>query len=179
MSRWVLEKLNKDHDVADFNCGVPALDNFLRKHALQAQSAAGSVTLVMHQGGPVLGYYTAVIGSVDFADAPTRVTKGLGRHPVPVLILARLATDRRAQKRGIGRTMLKDAMRRTVQLAEIGGCRALLIHAKDAEAKAYYLRFADFEESPTDPLHIFKLTKDIIHALRKENVPADQISPIR
>ncbi len=92
--------------------------------------------------------------------APGRVTKGLARHPGPVMLLTRLAVDRTEQANGIGKGLLKDALLRTVQAADIAGIGALLVHAKDEEAKAWYLKY-DFEASPSDPLHLLLLLKDI------------------
>jgi GNAT superfamily N-acetyltransferase len=97
---------------------------------------------------------------VAYADAPERLTKGLARHPVPIMLLARLAVGSAWQSRGIGAGLLKDAMRRTLQAADIGGIRAFTVHAKDAPARRFYEHFG-FVVSPTDPLHLFLLMKDL------------------
>lgn len=86
--------------------------------------------------------------------------KGLAKHPVPVMILARLAVDVRHRKKGIGPALLKDALLRTVQAADLAGIRCLLVHAKDDKAKQWYAHF-DFEVSPTDPYQLMLLLKDI------------------
>jgi GNAT superfamily N-acetyltransferase len=112
----------------------------------------------------VVGYYTLVVGEVAFADAPERLTKGMARYPVPLMVLARLATDRRWQHKGIGKGMLKDALLRTLNAADIAGIRALAVHAKDDNARALYEHF-DFLPSPTDPLHLYLLMKDIRKAI--------------
>ena len=104
----------------------------------------------------VAGYYSLAVGSVRRADAPGRAGKGLARHPIPVMILARLAVGRTRQGKGLGRLLLRDALLRTLQ----AGIRALLVHAKDDEARAWYESF-DFEPGPTDPRHLFLLMKDI------------------
>jgi GNAT superfamily N-acetyltransferase len=93
-------------------------------------------------------------------EAPERLTKGLARHPVPVMLLARLAVDHRRQGHGVGKALLKDAMLRTLQAADIGGIRAFAVHAKDEEARRFYLKF-DFIPAPSDPMHLFVLLKDV------------------
>ena len=95
-----------------------------------------------------------------YDDAPQRLTKGLARHPVPIVLLARLAVDRRWQNQGVGKALLKDAMLRTLQAADIAGVRALAVHAKDDEARRFYEHF-DFVPSPSDPMHMFVLLKDM------------------
>nr|NDG06638.1 N-acetyltransferase [Oxalobacteraceae bacterium] len=121
-------------------------------------------TYVCGYGGSVVGFYSLAVGSVDPAAAAPRVIKGVPRHPVPVMILARLAVDVAHQRVGLGRALLKDALRRTAQAADIAGIRALLVHAKDERARNWYLSF-DFEPSPSDPLHLFLLMKDLRAAL--------------
>jgi GNAT superfamily N-acetyltransferase len=91
---------------------------------------------------------------------PERLTKGLARHPVPIMLLARLAVDHRWQSQGVGKALLKDAMLRTLQAADIAGIRAFAVHAKDEQARRFYLKF-DFIPSPSDPMHIFVLIKDV------------------
>jgi predicted N-acetyltransferase YhbS len=93
------------------------------------------------------------------------VTKGLARHPVPVMILARLAVDTTHQRQGLGQALLKDALLRTAQAADIAGIRCLLVHAKDAAAQQWYQSW-EFEPSPTDPYHLFLLLKDLKAMLR-------------
>jgi GNAT superfamily N-acetyltransferase len=100
------------------------------------------------------------VGEVSFDHAPARLTKGMARHPVPLMLLARLAVHREWQGRGLGAGLLKDALRRTLQAADIAGIRALAVHAKDEKARAFYRHF-DFVDSPTDPLHLFLLLKDL------------------
>jgi len=105
------------------------------------------------------------VGQVACGDAPERPKKGLPRHPVPIMLLARVAVDKNWQGRGIGAGLLKDAMLRTIQAADIAGIRALVVHAKDEKAKTFYERF-DFTPSPTDPYHLYVLLKDIKAALK-------------
>lgn len=157
----VVRKLDASHDVDAFDCGKEPLDRFLKRYALVNQKAGSAQTYVVCRGERwVVGYYSLAVGAVDLSDAPVRVSKGLARHPIPVMLLARLAIDRSEQGKGLGKALLKDALLRTDQAAAIAGIRALLVHAKDDEARAWYERF-DFEPSPTDPYHLFLLMKDL------------------
>jgi GNAT superfamily N-acetyltransferase len=155
-----IEKLDRTHAVELFTCGQPALDRFLTRHALRAQQANSSPTYVALTGSDVVGFDTIVAGELHHANAPERVIKGMPRHPIPLLVLARLAVHRQAQGRGIGRGLLLDALGRTLQAADIVGVRALAVHAKDESAVAFYKHFG-FAPSPTDPRHLFMLIKDI------------------
>lgn len=161
-----LAKLERQHAVEAFDCGQEDLNRFLLRYAFVNQLASASVTYVALADDAVVGYYTLVVGEVAFQQAPARLVKGIARHPVPLMVLARLATDTRWQGRGIGSGMLKDAMARTLQAADIAGIRALAIHAKDDAARAFYERFPfGFLPSPTDPLHLYLLMKDLRRAL--------------
>jgi len=140
--------------------GIQAAPNrFLLRFALSSQQANAAQTYVGLADAEIVGFYTLVVGEVAYADAPERLTKGLARHPVPLMLLARLAVSLAWQGRGIGAGLLKDAMRRTLQVADIVGIRALAAHAKDDAARAFYAHFG-FVASPSDPLHLF-LTKDL------------------
>ena len=108
----------------------------------------------------VIGYYALAVGSVEQEQAPERIKKGLARHSIPIMLLTRLAVDRRWQKQGVGAGLLKDAMLRTLQAADIAGIRAIVVHAKDETARTFYQQF-DFMPSQTDPLHLFMLLKDV------------------
>jgi len=156
-----VQKLDASHDVDGFDCGKEPLDRFLQRHALVNQKAGSAQTYVVCRGEQrVAGYYSLAVGAVEHAEAPGRVSTGLARHPIPVMLLARLAIDRAEQGKGLGKALLKDALLRTAQAADIAGIRALLVHAKDDEARAWYEQF-DFEPSPTDPYHLFLLMKDL------------------
>jgi GNAT superfamily N-acetyltransferase len=117
------------------DCGQPALNQFLQRYALVNQKANSAQTYVCCQADVVVGFYSLAAGSVDPESAPPRVMKGLARHPVPVLILARLAVDQNHQGKGLGKALLKDALLRTAQAADIAGIRCLLVHAKDEAAR--------------------------------------------
>lgn len=155
-----IEKLQRSHDVDAFNCGQDNLNLYLTRYALMSQRADGAQTYVGVSGGKIIGYYTLVVGNVAYEDAPHRLAQGLSRHPVPVMLLARLAVDLGWQSKNVGAGLLRDAMQRTVQVADIAGLRAFLVHAKDERAKSFYEHF-NFAPSPTDPYHLFLLLKDI------------------
>ncbi len=160
MLAFAIEKLRGDHDLAPFDCGKDELNRFLKRFALANQQAQSAQTYVACQDYLVVGYYSLAFGSVAHEQTPERVKKGLARHPIPVMILARLAIDQHFQGKGLGQGMLKDALERTVRAAEIGGLRAILVHAKDDAARIFYEHF-NFEPSPTDPYHLFLLVKDL------------------
>ncbi|HYW46983.1 MAG TPA: GNAT family N-acetyltransferase [Bryobacteraceae bacterium] len=131
----------------------------------QSQQAGASRTFVALADEEVAGYYTLVVGQVEYTDAPERLIKGLARHPVPIMLLARLAVAASWQGNGLGSGLLKDAMLRTLQAADIAGIRAFAVHANDDAARSFYERF-DFVASPSDPYHFFRLLKDIRTALK-------------
>jgi predicted N-acetyltransferase YhbS len=158
-----IEKLARQHAVDAFDCGNIALNQFLQRHALGSQQSNAAVTYLGLADAAVVGYYALTVGEVRYDDAPERLTQGLARHPVPLMLLARLAVHRDWQAEGIGKGLLKDAMLRTLAAADIAGVRALAVHAKDDAARAYYDRFG-FMESPTDPLHLFLLIKELRRA---------------
>ena len=160
-----IEKLQRHHPLETFDCGREALNRFLIRYALQNQQGGASQTYVALTGEAVVGYYTLVVGQVDYDDAPERLKKGLALHPVPIMLLARLAIATSCQGKGLGSGLLKDAMLRTLQAAEIAGIRAFVAHAKDDAAKAFCERF-DFVPSPSDPYHLFRLMKDVRAALK-------------
>jgi GNAT superfamily N-acetyltransferase len=162
-----IEKLDRSHAVKPFICGQPELDRFLIQHALRAQQSNSSQTYVALNNQEVIGFYTIVAGEVHHANAPERVVKGMPRHPIPLLVLARLAVHTSMQGRHIGSGLLLDALGRTLQVADVVGIRALAVHAKDDEAAAFYRHFG-FVPSPTDPRHLFMIIKDIRLAAGQE-----------
>lgn len=155
-----IEKLRRDHRVDGFDCGKEPLDRFLIRHALQSQLSNSSQSYLALSGDDVIGFYTLVVGDVDHDRAPERLTKGVARHPVPLMILARLAVSAAWKGKGIGGGLLKDAMLRTLQAADIAGIRAFAVHAKDEEAKTFYERYG-FIPSPVDSMQLFVLLKDV------------------
>lgn len=161
-----IEPLTASHPIDTFDCGEGSLNLFLWRHALPNEGAGGCRTYVAADDQRVVGFYSLAAGSVEYADATARLRAGLARHPIPILVLARFAVDHSCQRSGIGRGMLKDAFGRAVRAAEIIGIRALLVHAKSDEAKAWYLKHARFEVSPVDPRQLLLLMKGIRHELR-------------
>ena len=162
-----VEKLRPDFAVGDFDCGREELNRYLARYAWANQQAGAGQTYVGLVGETVVGYHTLAVGQVAREEAPQRLRQGLARHPVPIMLLARLAVDRRWQGRGIGKALLKDAMLRTLGAADIAGIRGLAVHAKDEQGRAFYERF-DFAASPTDPMHLFILLKDVRRAMRRQ-----------
>jgi GNAT superfamily N-acetyltransferase len=160
VSRPEIVKLHRSHALDRFDCGVVSLNNFLKQYALTKQASGGAQTYVAAVGDLVVGYYSLATGEVAYDAATVRMAKGVARHPIPVLLLARLATDLTWQDKGLGAALLADAMRRTLQAADIAGIRALVVHAKDEKARSFYEHF-DFDISPKDPLHLAILIKEI------------------
>lgn len=149
----------------EFDCGVEELNRYLSKHAIQAQSGDGARTYVTFSGVSIAGYYTLAYGSVEYGVAPGRMTKGLARHPVPVIVLARLAVDGKFAGRGLGTELLRDALLRTLAAADIAGLRAVVVDAKGDEAKRFYERFG-FESFPDNPYRLFVILKDVRAMMR-------------
>jgi predicted N-acetyltransferase YhbS len=152
--------LNKAHLTSNFDCGVQELNHYLQKHAIQAQAGDGARSYVSLSDGKIAGYYTLAYGSVEFSAAPSRVTKGLARHPVPVMLLARLAVDIRFSGQGLGRELLRDALLRTLSAADIAGLRAVVVDAKNESAKRFYEKF-HFEPFIENPLRMSLILKDV------------------
>lgn len=160
MTDFRIERLRRDQAVDAFDCGDEALNRFLKRHALQGQQAGASQTYLALAGETVVGFHSLVVGQIAYTDAPERLTKGQARHPVPVMILARLAVARDQQGQGLGSGLLKDAMYRTLAAADIAGIRAFVVHAKDDAARRFYERF-HFQSSPDDDKHLHVLLKDV------------------
>lgn len=161
-----IEKLRRDHVLDSFDCGKEDLNRFLKRQAWSNQQANSAQTYVLAKDLRVWGYYSLAAGSVTHNEATERVKKGLARHRVPVILLARLAVDVALHGKGIGPSLLKDALVRTAQAADTIGARALLVHAKDDSAKAFYQHF-DFEPSPSDPYHLLLIMKDLLNIVGK------------
>ena len=160
MSRYRIEPLQARHAVERFDCGEEALNRFLVRFALANQGARASRSDVALDGDVVVGFHTLVVGEVSPEQAPERIGKGLARHPIPLMVLARLAVAVAHQGKGFGAALLKDGVGRTLAAAGISGIRALAVHAKDERAQGFYEHFG-FRPSPTDPLHLFVLLKDL------------------
>lgn len=159
MSLSAPQPLDARHQVDEFDCGKPALTDWLLRHARQAQGGGSARTFVSCDGERVAGYYSLTVGQIDTLDAPERVRRGMGQHPIPLVILARLAVDLDYQRRGLGFSLLQDAIYRAIAVAEHAGIRALLTHPLDAEAEAFYRRFG-FESTPENERQLILLLKD-------------------
>jgi GNAT superfamily N-acetyltransferase len=155
-----IEKLTKLHAIDRFDCGQEALNRYLLQFALPNQQANAAQTYAGLIDMVVVGYYTLAVGAVGYEDAPERLKNGLARHPVPIMLLARLAVSTTWQGKGLGARLLRDAVRRTLQAADIAGIRAIIVHAKDEEAAGFYQHF-DFAPAPTDSCHLFALIEDL------------------
>lgn len=156
----VIRKLDRTDAVDSFDCGSAALNRFIARFALTNQSAGGTQTYVATSAKRVVGYYSLAVGAVAHAEAPLRIVKGLARHPVPVMLLARLAVDNAAKGKGLGAALLHDALARTLQAADVAGIRAVIVHARDDYARRFYEHF-DFDPSPTDVYHLYLLIKGL------------------
>ncbi|MEU8215922.1 GNAT family N-acetyltransferase [Micromonospora taraxaci] len=152
-----------------FDCGSRAQSMWLVDHAMQAHRAGSSRVYVVrdneHSDQRVVGYYALAAGNVAPADASPRLQQGAGRYHQPVVILTRLGVDRSAQGVGLGRALVVDALRRIAAAGEVIGVRAVLIHCETDAARDFYQRLAKFEASPTDPMHLLLLMKDLRRAL--------------
>jgi len=157
------EKLLAEHDLANFDSGEPALDDWLRRRALANEERGSSRTYVVCVGKRVVGYYSLAVGAAAHVDAPGRVKRNMP-DPVPVMVLGRLAVDKDFQGRGIGSGLLRDAVLRTMQAAEIAGIRAILVHALSDAAKHFYQRHG-FIASPIDPMTVMITVAEAVKTL--------------
>ena len=153
------EPLEARHQLEGFDCGKPVLNDWLLRHARQAQASGSAKTFVVTDGAHVAGYFSLTVGQIDTLEAPERIRKGMGQYPLPVVILARLAVSAQDQGRGIGFGLLQDAIRRTMLIAEQAGIRAMLTHPIDEEAVTFYTRFG-FMASPLREQQLLLLLKD-------------------
>jgi GNAT superfamily N-acetyltransferase len=150
--------IHHDDDASTFDSGEPGLDDYLRNRALHNHEQGASRCFVTCRADRIVGYYALASASIEHRDVAGKIRRNMP-DPVPVILLSRLAVDRKEQGSGLGKNLLRDAIARSVAAAEIVGVRALLVHALHDEARAFYRHF-DFEPSPTDPLHLLLLMKD-------------------
>lgn len=158
-------KFDKSLSTSGFNCGSAPLNAYLQRYALINQSSGGAQTYAAVLDSCVVGYYSLSTASVEYEAATERAKRGLAQHPIPVVLIARLAVDREWQGKGLGAGLLLDALRRVIAAADIVGIRAVLVHAKDEAARRFYEHF-DFDPSPVDPLHLYLLVKDIAELIK-------------
>jgi GNAT superfamily N-acetyltransferase len=157
------EKLRADHDLSEFGCGEPSLDNWLRRRALQNEESGASRTYVVCAGQQGVGYYALAVGGVAHAEeAPGRVRRNMP-DPVPVMIIGRLAVHKDYQGKKIGPGLLRDAVLRTLQAADIAGVRAILLHAISERARKFY-EDCGFIASPMDPMTLMITVAEAVKA---------------
>ena len=157
------EKLRADHNLSPFECGEPSLDSWLHRRALHNEESGASRTYVVCVGHEVVGYYALAVGAVTHVEAPSRVRRNMP-DPVPVMIIGRLAVHKNYQGRKIGPALLRDAVLRTLQAAEIAGLRAILVHAISESARQFYEN-CGFIPSPMDPMTLMITLTEAIKAL--------------
>lgn len=159
------QPLSDEHDVADFDSGEPALDDWLRRRAAKNQANGSSRTYVVCEGDRVIGYYCLAAGAIGHAEAPSTMRRNRP-DPVPVLVLGRLAIHKSHHQQGIGTALLNDAIRRAIQAAGIAGVTALLVHAISEQARRFYLS-RGFVESPVKPMTLCLMLATVDQALRE------------
>ncbi len=157
------EHLTAEHDVSAFDSGVPELDIWLKRRALQNEASGASRTYVVSAGGRVVGYSALATGAVAQQEATGKVRRNMP-DPIPVMVIGRLAVDREYQGKGIGSALLRDALLRTVHAASIAGIRAVLLHAISDEAKRFYEKVG-FSASPVEPMTMMITLADVEKAL--------------
>lgn len=154
-----IEKLKAAHLVDAFDCGNKSLNQFLQRHAFQSQRAGSSTTYLGLDSQTVIGFYSLVVGQIEYADAPDRLRKGQARHPIPAMILARLAISVDRRRAGLGSDLLQDAIHQTFKVAEIAGVRIIVVDAKSDVARAFYEQF-DFKPLTEDANRLYLMLKD-------------------
>ncbi len=153
------EPVRADHHLADFDSGETTLDDWLKRRALDNDQCGASRTFVVHQENIVIGYYSLATGSITSQQAPGKIKRNMP-NPIPVMVLGRLAIDKRWQGQGIGPALLKDALLRTIKVSCDAGIKALLVHALSNMAKHFYKRYG-FIESPFEPMTLMLSLKDM------------------
>ena len=157
------ERLNSLHQIETFNSGNSQLDEWLKRRALNNESEGASRTYVLCDRQAVIAYYCLVNGAIALTAATGKVRRNMP-DPIPVMVMGRLACDRNWQGCGIGRALLRDAIHRTLQAAEIAGIRAILVHAISEDAKQFYQK-CGFTVSPIDPMTLMLKVSDAIASL--------------
>lgn len=157
------EPITASHLTESFACGMPVLDEWLRRRAIKNEVSGASRTFVVCQDAWVIGYYALATGSVQHRDAPGKIRRSMP-DPIPVMVLGRLAVDQQWQHAGLGRGLLKDALLRSLSVSQHAGIRALLVHALSEDAKDFYAHNG-FLESPLDPMTLIISMQDAAHCL--------------
>lgn len=153
------EPLNDDHLIDAFSSGAPTLDGWLKRKARANQASGASRTYVLCRGQRVVGYYALAAGSVSHDLAPRKLRQNMP-DPIPVIVLGRLAIDAAEQGNGLGRAQLRDAVLRITAAAHEVGIAAILVHALNDRAKAFYLG-CGFAETAVEPMTLYARIKDI------------------
>ncbi len=163
--------LEARHQFDDFRCASEEQTSWLHRHARQSAASSSTRVFVVTEAEShrVVAYYAWCMAQLAVEDAPARLQRGAGRYPQPVALLARLGVDLDHERRGLGTGLLKDVIARFPVVAEEIGCRALLVHAESEVARGYYLHLIpEFVASPSDPLHLVLLAKDIRKTLTRD-----------
>jgi GNAT superfamily N-acetyltransferase len=153
------------HQLANFGSGESSLDDWLKRHATKNQTNGSSRTYVVCEGDTVIGYYCLAAGAIGHTEAPSSLKRNRP-NPVPVLILGRLAIHKDHHQKGIGTALLRDAILRAIQAAEIAGVTALLVHALSESARRFY-RSRGFIESPVKPMTLCLMLDTAKQVLRE------------
>ena len=157
------QPLTEAHELSGFESGVPSLDDWLRRRALQNQGSGASRSFVVcDSGAAVVGYYALAASAVAVDASPGRFRRNMP-DPIPVVVLARLAIDRAHHGRGLGRALFQDAAMRVLQAADTIGIRGMLVHAISEEARAFYARLG-LVASPVDPMTLMTTLSDLREA---------------
>ncbi|MGE0055181.1 MAG: GNAT family N-acetyltransferase [Hyphomicrobium sp.] len=151
--------LDDSDDLGAFDCGVPPLDEWLKRRARANAVSGASHTYVACEGSKVVGYYALAAGAVEVTVAPGRFRRNMP-DPIPIIVLGRLAIDRSQQGRGLGRALFRDASLRVLQAAAIVGVRSVLVDAISDDAKAFYLTLG-MTVSPLDPMTLMVTLSDL------------------
>lgn len=157
--------ITSGHELANFDSGESSLDEWPKKRALKNHGAGASRCFVLCAGASVIGYYSLSAGAISHEAAPKAMPRNMP-HPLPVLLLGRLAVDRRYHNQGLGRSLLRDAMMRAVNVAGDAGVFAILVHAISGQAKRFYLS-RGFVESPLQPMTLL-MTLETVRSILAE-----------
>jgi GNAT superfamily N-acetyltransferase len=163
--------LEARHQLDEFRCASEEQTTWLHRHARQSAASSSTRAFVVTEveSDRVVAYYAWCMAQLAVEDAPERLRRGAGRYPQPVALLARLGVDLDHERRGLGAGLLKDVIARFLVVADEIGCRALLVHAESDVAKDYSLHLIpEFVPSPSDPLHLVLLAKDVRRTLVRE-----------
>ncbi len=151
------------HHVTSFDCGDPTLNDWQQRRAKKNENSGASRTFVVCKDNTVIGYYSLAVGAIAREETSGKIRRNMP-EPIPVMILGRLAVDANWQGKQIGIGMLKDAIQRTIIVAEQAGIRALLVHALSDKARSFYQHWG-FHESPTNDMTLMITLNDAKNAI--------------